>query len=148
MPYIVVFDTNILLSGLGWRGKPYECIKLARTGLIEGLTCKEILQELSEKLEFRLKFSPEQVTDTIIDLLTCLRLVTITNTLNVINNDPDDNKILECALVGKASHIVTGDRRHLLPLSKYENISIVSADNFLEIIRSSGILQRKNPDMV
>ncbi len=78
MPYIVVFDTNILLSGAGWRGKPYECIKLARTGLIEGLTCKEILQELSEKLEFRLKFSPEQVTDTIIDLLTCLRLVTIT----------------------------------------------------------------------
>lgn len=135
MLYVVVFDTNILLSGIGWRGKPYECIKLARSGLIEGLTCKEILQELSEKLEFRLKFPPEQVTETIIDLLTCLRLVTITNTLNVINNDPDDNKILECALVGKATHIVTGDRRHLLPLDKYENISIVSADNFLEIIK-------------
>lgn len=135
MFYVVVFDTNILLSGIGWRGKPYECIKLARSGLIEGLTCKEILQELSEKLEFRLKFSPEQVTETIIDLLTCLRLVNITNTLNVINNDPDDNKIIECALMGKATHIITGDRRHLLPLGKYENISIVSADDFLGIIK-------------
>lgn len=30
----VVFDTNILFSATGWRGNPYRCLELARTGQI------------------------------------------------------------------------------------------------------------------
>lgn len=47
---IVVFDTNTLFSGLGWRGSPYRCLELARNGRIESVTCREILLELGEKL--------------------------------------------------------------------------------------------------
>lgn len=79
MRWIVVFDTNVLFSGLGWRGTPYRCLELARAGLVEGLTCREVLEELAEKLETKLGFSSVQVTDTIGDLLTFLRLVTITH---------------------------------------------------------------------
>jgi predicted nucleic acid-binding protein len=59
------------------------------------------------------------------------RLVIIPNELAGVVSDPDDHKILECAVVGGASHIVTGDRRHLLPLGTYQNIPIMTATDFL-----------------
>jgi uncharacterized protein len=67
MRWIAVCDTNVLFSGLGWRGTPYRCLELARDGLVEGMTCREILNELAEKLQTKLRFSPAQVTDTIGD---------------------------------------------------------------------------------
>lgn len=131
MQPIAVYDTNILLSGIGWGGNPSRCLELARQGKIEGLTCPEILDELAEKLVTKLNFSPSQTTDTVADLLGFLRLVRITNTLKVITADSDDDKVLECAVVGSATHIITGDRRHLLPLGSYKTIHIVTAADFL-----------------
>lgn len=134
MPQVVVFDTNILLSGIGWRGNPYRCLELARAGTVDGIACQELLDELSEKLPTKLNFTPEMVTETIADLLTFLRLVKITNALKVIAADPDDDKVLESAVVGSATHIVTGDRRHLLPLGVYQGIRIVTAADFLALV--------------
>jgi predicted nucleic acid-binding protein len=101
------------------------------------MTCREILEELAEKLATKLGFSSTQVTDTIGDLLTFLRLVTITHFLKVVTADPDDDKVVECAVVGGATHIVTGDRRHLLPLGSYQGIAIVSAADFLALVTLS-----------
>ena len=70
---IVVFDTNVLLSGLGWRGSPYRCLELARTGQIKAITCQELLDELLEKLEQKLNFTDSQITDTLSDLLVSYR---------------------------------------------------------------------------
>lgn len=58
MQFIVVYDTNILLSGLGWKGVPYRCVELARRGMVAGLTCSEILEELAEKLTTKLGYFP------------------------------------------------------------------------------------------
>jgi len=44
----------------------------------------------------------------------------------------DTNKVIECAVVGSATHIVTGDRRQLLLLKNYQNIQIVTAPSFPE----------------
>ena len=52
-------------------------------------------------------------------------------TLRVIAEDPDDNRVLECSLDGKADVIVSGDR-HLLKVGKYQGISIVTVRQFLE----------------
>lgn len=131
---IVVFDTNVLLSGLGWRGSPYRCLELARTGQIKAITCQELLDELLEKLEQKLNFTDAQITDTLSDLLSFLQVVKISNTLNVIITDPDDNMVLECAVVGHANYIVTGDKKHLLPLQNYQGIEIVNAANFLSLM--------------
>jgi putative PIN family toxin of toxin-antitoxin system len=133
----VVFDTNILLSGIGWNGKPYTCIELARNGVVEGVTCRELLDELSEKLDTKLEFSAEQIIDTIADLMSFLSLVRINGDLKVITNDPADDKVLECAIVSGATHIITGDRRHLLPLKEYRGISIFSASELLTLLRKS-----------
>jgi len=98
------------------------------------VTCKELLDELVEKLQVKLNFSDSQAADTVTDLLIFLRPVTITNTLKVVAADPDDDKVLECAVVGGATHIVTGDRRHLLSLGSYQGIPIVSAADFLALV--------------
>ncbi len=50
--------------------------------------------------------------------------------IEVIEEDPSDNKILECALVGDVDFLVSGDN-HLLELSDYEGIEILDAKNFL-----------------
>ena len=65
--------------------------------------------------------------------ITFLRAVSIPGTLHAIAADPDDDKILECAEVGGATHIVPGDRRHLLPLGSFNGIAIVTAADFLAI---------------
>ena len=131
MRKIAVFDTNVLFSGVAWRGKPFQCLELARAGAIEGVTCGEILDELAEKLQSKLSFTPAQALATVADLLTFLRVVSITGQLKAVPADPDDDKVLECALAARATHLVTGDRRHLLPLVAFQGIAIVSPADFI-----------------
>ncbi len=51
--------------------------------------------------------------------------------VDVIEDDPTDNRILECALAAGADLIVTGDKKHLLPLGSFRGISIVGLRAFL-----------------
>lgn len=134
---VVVFDTNILISAIGWRGAPYHCLELARVGAVDGMSCAEILDELEEKLRSKLYFADDVVAETMAELLGILHLVPITNTLNVVAADPDDNKVVECAVVAGATHIVTGDRRHLLPIGSYQGISIIMAADLLALVAAS-----------
>lgn len=54
---VVVLDTNILISALlSPQSKPYRCVYLARTRNIKSVTCKEILDELKDKLSNKLKY--------------------------------------------------------------------------------------------
>lgn len=135
MRSVAVFDTNILLSAIGWKGKPFECVELARAGTVDGVTCKEILEELAEKLECKLSLPAEDIAATVADLMTFLRVVPIPGVLKAVPADPDDDKILECAEVSGATHVVTGDRRHLLPLGSFKGIWIVNAADFLAVAK-------------
>lgn len=92
---LAVFDTNVLFSATAWRGKPFQCVQLAREGRVEGITCLEILNELSEKLVQRLDFTPEQSVSILASLLTFLRPVTITGKLKGLCPDPKDDMVLE-----------------------------------------------------
>lgn len=131
MKPIAVFDTNILISAIGWRGNPFRCLELARYGAIDGMTCEELLLEFRRILQTKLHFSDDQITDTIADLLTFLSLVKISHTIHDIASDPTDNIVLECAVAAQATHIITGDSRHLLPLKQYRGIAIVTPAEFL-----------------
>ena len=131
---VAVFDTNVLFSATGWRGRPYRCVELAREDIIHGVVCQEILDELADKLQTKLNFSDTMATDVIADLLGFLQFVIIPNTLEFIQADPDDDAILECATVSHANYIVTGDRRHLLPIGEFEGVQIISPADFLTLI--------------
>lgn len=41
--------------------------------------------------------------------------------------------VIECAVVGNATHIVTGDK-HLLVLKSHQGIAIVKATKFVELL--------------
>ena len=54
--------------------------------------------------------------------------------ISIIKQDEDDNRILECAIEGKAEYIISGDEHHLLPLNEYQGIKILSPAEFLKLL--------------
>jgi len=130
MPDRVVYDTNIWISGLLWRGKPYQCLLLARGHAVQHVHCVAMMAELSEKLRGTFGFSENHIQAVLADLRRTSERVEITGKVQVVTADPDDDKFIECALVGGATAIVSGDR-HLLALGRYEDIPILSASDFL-----------------
>ena len=131
MQPIAVYDTNVLISGMIWGGVPYDCIVLAQEGKVEGLTCDEILDEFVDKLTTKFSFSSHDISEIMAELLDFLHIVEISNRLKGVTADPDDDMVVECALVGDATHIVTGDQKHLLPLKNYQGILIIKPADFL-----------------
>lgn len=126
----VVFDTNIWISGLLWRGKPYQCLLLARAKLIQAVYCPFMVAELSQKLRQVFGFSENHIQAVLYDLRRVAEKVEITGDLHIIADDPDDDKFVECALVAGASLIVSGDH-HLLDLGEYEGICVITAAEFM-----------------
>ena len=134
MQYIVVFDTNILLSALlSLNGNPFRCLALAKIGQIESVTCQEILDEFAEKLLIKFKFSEEMTKAAVAQVRGFSRIVEISATLKAVPADSDDNMVVECAVNGNATHIVTGDK-HLLTLTAYRSIKIVKATEFIALL--------------
>jgi uncharacterized protein len=133
MAIAAVFDTNILFSATGWRGNPFQCVEQARTGKVQAVTCRELIEELAGKLEERLHFSADQVVETVADYLGFLRMVQIPGLLAAVSRDPEDNMVLECAVEGGAQYIVSGDN-DLLVLKEFRGIQIVRASDFLKIL--------------
>ena len=130
MPERVVFDTNIWVSGLLWRGKPYQCLLLARGKAVQHVHCTEMIAELSEKLRETFGFSENRIRAVLYDFRRVSERVEITGEIQVVVDDPDDDKFIECAVVAGASAIVSGDH-HLLELVNYEGIPMLSAAEFL-----------------
>jgi len=134
MRYIVVFDTNILLSALfSNTGSPFRCLALAKVGQVESVTCQEILDEFAEKLLIKFKFSEEKVQESVSDVRAYSRLVKIFGNLQAVEADPDDDMVLECAVIGNATYIVTGDK-HLLRLGHFQHIAIMKATEFINLL--------------
>ncbi len=131
----VVFDTNILFSAVGWLGNPHHCVQAARRGECLSLTCEAILEELREKLQIKREFSAAKAVEFTDEICTFSEIVSTLGSLKVITADPDDDAVLECAVIGKATYLVSGDR-HLLALHYYDNIQILPASDFLKILQA------------
>ncbi|MCX7688225.1 MAG: putative toxin-antitoxin system toxin component, PIN family [Fimbriimonadales bacterium] len=130
----VVFDTNVIISAIGWNGTPRECLLLAQHGVVQGLTCAAILSEVNQKLTEKLRFSADEAQRLGEALLSFLEVVPITGAVKGVCRDPDDDAVLECAVSGNATYLVTGDKKHLLPIRQFRDILIVSPAEFLRIL--------------
>ncbi len=64
----VVFDTNAMISGLLWKGKPYHCLLLARARVIQSVYCDAMLAELTEKLRTKFKYSENHIHAVVADI--------------------------------------------------------------------------------
>jgi uncharacterized protein len=137
MQYIAVFDTNILLSALlSTNGNPFRCLALAKIGQVKSVTCQEILDEFAEKLLVKFKFSEEMAQVAVKEVREFSQMVEISGTFKAVPDDPDDDMVVECAVVGNATHIVTGDK-HLLSLTSHQSIAIVKAAEFVALLARS-----------
>ncbi len=132
-----VFDTNIWISGLLWRGKPYQCLLLARSRVVQLVYCSSMAAELEQKLRQKFGFAEDRLQAVLDDFRRISQLVEIGGDLHVIADDPDDNKFVECALNAGALMIVSGDH-HLLDLGEYRGIQVLSAAEFVSCLPTFG----------
>jgi hypothetical protein len=93
---VVVFDTNILFSGLGWRGKAHQCLMAAREGIVESVTCQEILAELEAVLRLKRNMPEDDIVEAVNEILLFSRVVQIANTLTGVVSDPEDHGVRGC----------------------------------------------------
>jgi len=131
----VVIDTNIFVSSF-FGGKPKKIIDLWKTGKITLCLSDSILDEYIQVLQ-RLGLKGEMELEELLALFAKGIHILITKKtpdLNLIEEDSDDDKFLECAAALKAGYIITGDKA-LESFGQYMNIKILSAHKFLEIFK-------------
>jgi putative PIN family toxin of toxin-antitoxin system len=132
----IVLDTNTIISAIGWKhSKPRRILEACLSGKYLLVESPGLLKEFAAVME-RPKFGfipEEQKKELVTRLINYCEIVEPTKKINIIKSDPADNKVLECALEGKAQYIVSGDN-HLLRLKVYMGIRIVTAAEFLESV--------------
>ena len=128
----VVFDTNVVASASFWRGAPFFCLVAWAQGRCEAVVSPALLAEYHETIEeLRLEY-PGQPFVAWADALTeSATLVFPVDRAPGATPDPGDEMVLECALAAEADYIVSGDKKHLLPLRQFRDIPIVSPSDFL-----------------
>jgi len=134
----IVCDTNVLISGVLFRGNPRQILRLTSQGRLENCISPAILQEVEDVLR-RQKFhlSSTQISAILELFQQTFTLVVPNQRVSVVTQDPDDNVVLEAALAAGATHIVSGDR-HLLDLGSWNQLRIVSPTQLLESIAGQG----------
>ena len=117
----VVLDTNVYISVFtspqGALGAIWEqALKGTYTLLISPFIVAEVAGVLREKFQW----PEEAVKGRVKRFARMAEIITPKTVPNVIENDPADNHVLACADEGQADLIISGDKRHLLPLRKYK----------------------------
>ena len=131
-----VFDTNVIISGILWKGIPFQLLKWAEESYLRIYTSLEILDEVYRVLHYP-KFqeyidnqqaAPRTLFAQIASLCT---IIEVGRVVKGICSDADDEKFLSCALTANVGVLVSGDK-HLLDLKKYRSIRILTAREFYE----------------
>lgn len=118
----VVFDSNVYISALLFDGPPRQILELAMKRQVVLVASDAIINETAGKL--RDKFSwPEHRTLQFVRAASRLAELHKPGKKISVISDEADNRVLECAVAGKADLIVSGDK-HLLKLKSYQNIPI------------------------
>lgn len=129
----VVVDTNVYISALMFGGLPGELLDLAFAGGFLLVSSPALLDELDEKLRFKFGLPTADADFIRSRLEEVAEIVSTTPSLSVIKDDPDDDRVLECAMAGRADMIVSGDR-HLLKLGIFEGTPIITVRESMDRI--------------
>jgi len=128
----VVFDTNIFISALILPGGSADA---AIMRIINGdatlVISREIIDETLTILSRKFSKDAEALSRVAVNMSGLGELVHPTERLKVLE-DEADNRILECAVAGKAALVVTGDKAMLM-LKKHRDITIMTLSEFLKL---------------
>ena len=131
-PVGVVFDTNVLVSALGFGGTPLEALIRAFEDDVQLVVTSETLAELDRVMQYdRLPFAGDERKQYLEILRNEAEVVTELPELAVVERDPDDDMFLACAVGGNCQYVVSGDD-HLLALKSFRGVEIVSPASFLD----------------
>jgi putative PIN family toxin of toxin-antitoxin system len=134
----VTLDTNVLVSGTFWNGNSFRILDGIDKKRFENVISKDIIVEYNEavnsdEITDKVKNKGLVVNKVVHKVIQNSNVVVPTKKVDVIKDDPDDNRILECAKEGKIDYIVTQDK-HLLRLREFEEIPIITPEEFLKLI--------------
>ena len=128
----VIIDTNVFISGIFFKGIPYEILKAWRDRKIELVISKEILDEY---IKVGKELSKKYTDVSIIPFLNLvINNATFVNTHKLkspVCDDTDDDKFIECAIASNTKTIISGDK-HLLKVSGYSKIKVWRPRDFVE----------------
>ena len=137
----VVCDTNVYISSLiTSAGPPDEVLSLGRSRKIVIAISSPIISEIGRVLRGKLLVEKKIVEGILQEIRKFTHDVEPQISVNLIKEKTADNRIIECAVEAKAEFIVTGDKKHLLPRTRYGRIRIASPAEFLKTVRL-----RRNP---
>lgn len=131
MKQTLVFDTNILISGYLWTGKPRQAIRVVKSGGFRLLYCRESIDELIRVLSIKFGLDSGEIFRIVSDIHTIGKKTTIVTKDQPISEDLTDNLFINLAIDGDARLIVSGDS-HLLKLKEYKQIGIITVFEFLK----------------
>ena len=127
----VVLDTNVIVSGLNFPGNERLVLELALRGRFELCVSPFILEEVAGVLVRKFAWNEERSAQALRALGDAATVVEPRRLPEMIEGGHADNRILECAVEVSADYLVTGDRRHLLPLEEHRGARILNAPRFL-----------------
>ncbi|MEP6717005.1 MAG: putative toxin-antitoxin system toxin component, PIN family [Terriglobia bacterium] len=127
----VTLDTNEYISALHFGGAAMRLLRMAVDGEIELFISEPIIAETLRVLRDKFGWQGYDVFDAGQRLRKLGKVVTPTETLSIVEYDPPDNRILECAVESKSGFIVTEDN-DLLRLKEFQGIGIMRASEFLK----------------
>ncbi|MEA2016200.1 MAG: putative toxin-antitoxin system toxin component, PIN family [Actinomycetota bacterium] len=130
----VVLDTNIFILAALLGRVCEEIIQFCRFGKVNVFISRDIIREIENKLKSKFLWKNNQIQIFIDSILEFCHLTRVNEKIVFVKDDPDDDKILECAVTAKCDYIVSGDR-HLIKLGSYKNIKILRPVDFLFLIR-------------
>jgi len=129
----VVLDTNVLVSAIVFGGPPGRLIELAAEGYLQLILSPPLIEELRDVLRQKFGFPDAAGYQAEALLRRISTVVEPQHEIAIINEDPEDNRVLEAAPAGDADAIVSGDR-HLLSLGEFGNTAILNPRGLLNRI--------------
>lgn len=133
----VVVDTNGLVSALVFPGgAPEQVYRLAIEGRITLVTSPSLLAELGRVLTQKFGWQDDYLRAALAQIVRIGEIVEPLERVDVIADDPDDDRVLEAAQASGAALIVSGDR-HLLSLGHWREVTILSPAEFLADLGSN-----------
>ena len=138
----IVVDTNVIVSALVFGGLPRQVIDLVARGACEMYFSPPIREEIERVLEKKFGWDRKEIETRVAFLFSWGTEIHPRNPLAVIKDDPDDDRILECAVAAHAQTIISGDK-HLLRLGSFQSIAICTPRQFLSTRAQSARKQKK-----
>lgn len=129
-----VLDTNVVISGIFWKGTPFRILEAWQKGRFTLILSPPILDEYRRVLQEMTRKRPIAALTSILEIIESNSQITTPSPFSKhVCSDPDDDKFLEAALAARANHLVTGDSA-LLKLRKFQGTQIVTPQQFLGLL--------------